>query len=81
MTVRRQKFNLALDGVIVEKIERGGEIERKKQVFCSLFFVAIYFGFSAKKKICDVSILRLAQDFNLYCVYVTVPTCHTYYEA
>lgn len=54
MTVRRQKFNLALDGVIVEK------------VYTTFFFVAIYFGFSAKKNFSDVSILQLAQDFNLY---------------
>lgn len=55
MTVRRQKFNLALDGVIVEK------------VYTTFFFsVAIYFGFSTKKNFSDVSILQLAQDFNLY---------------
>lgn len=54
MTVRRQKFNLALDGVIVEK------------VYSNFFSVAIYFGFSAKKKICDVSILQLAQDCGRY---------------
>lgn len=55
MTVRRQKFNLALDGVIVEKVYSN-----------FFFFVAIYFGFSAKKNFSDVSILQLAQDFNLY---------------
>lgn len=52
MTVRRQKFNLALDGVIVEK------------VYTTFFFSLLYTLVFLPRKI--FPILQLAQDFNLY---------------
>lgn len=56
MTVRRQKFNLALDGVIVEKVY--------SNFFFSLLYTLVFLP--RKTKVSDVSILQLAQDFNLY---------------